>query len=83
MGDLRSEEKLSFFQQLAESRGSSGGQLAVEETICTHICDTHILIGYMYLQATERLWLGNTGRVDDREDHIIKADQLLVLMPTE
>ena len=51
---LAGEDCLCFLQQLAQSCGSSGGQLTVDDTICTHICYTHVLIGGIHLEATER-----------------------------
>lgn len=40
----------------------------MDDTICTHICDTHVLIGGIHLEATERFMLDNNGERDVSED---------------
>lgn len=51
---LGAKDGFSFLQKFAESCSSSRRQLAVDNSLRIHICDTHILAGCLYLQATER-----------------------------
>lgn len=55
----------------------------MDDAICTHICDTHVLIGNVYLQAMERLTLHNTGRTDDTEDLVVPLNELFIQMNKE
>lgn len=48
---LGAEDGLYVLQALLESRGSSGGQLAVDHTLRGHTGDTHTFIGHIDLQG--------------------------------